>query len=432
MNQLIIHVVGLGVQANAKLDEYAEMALLKADCVLGSERQLNLVSSYLSKHKNRHNDDFCQILPTLPELEAKLQVLQEKRFTDVVVLASGDPLYFGIGTWLNRHFSAHQIHFYPAVSSIQAACHKLGVTLQDAHVLSVHGRPVESIRRQLKPNRNLILLTDSKSTPQVLAQECIDAGLTKSILHICEALGYESERIRSFTAEELVRQAELGFDALNVVVIKTSNQPSFYPNFPGIADNKFVTDKGNGKGMLTKRETRLSILSLLQISDKDIVWDVGAGCGGVAIEIGYWHPQANVFAVEHNEIRQSCLEANRTRFGVMNNVTLIAAKAPEALQGLPKPDKVFVGGSDGNLEKIIEYCWDNLPENGVLVTSAVTEDTKMTLQSFLQKRIAKNEATYESIQLNYAKLENLAEQSAYRPALPVTLFCFTKQLNRTC
>lgn len=427
MNQLVIHVVGLGVQANAKLDEYAEMALLKADCVLGSQRQLDVVSTYLAHHKNRHNDNFCQLLPALSDLEAKLQILQEKGLTNLVILASGDPLYFGIGTWLNRHFSAHQIHFYPAVSSIQAACHKLGVTLQEAHVLSVHGRPVESIRRQLKPNRDLILLTDSKSTPQVLAQECIDAGLTKSILHVCEALGYENERIRSFSAQELAPQTDILFDALNVVVIKTSNQPSFYPNFPGIADDKFVTDKGDGKGMLTKRDARLSILSLLQVSDKDIIWDVGAGCGGVAVEISYWHPQANVFAIEHNETRQACLDANRIRFGVLNNLTLIAAKAPEALQGLPKPDKIFVGGSDGNLEQILSYCWSSLPTDGVLVASAVTENTKMALQLFLQNRIQQGDATYESIQLNYARLDTLGEQPLYRPALPITLFCFTKQ-----
>ena len=426
INKLIIHVVGLGVQANAKLDEYAETALLQANCVLGSERQLATIENYLTIHKNKENITFRQVLPALDDLKAKFQILQEQGLTSVVILASGDPLYFGIGSWLNRNFDAHQIHFYPAVSSIQAACHKLGVTLQEAHVLSVHGRPVESIRRQLKPNRKLILLTDSKSTPQILAQECMDAGLTESVLHVCESLGYESERIRSFEAKHLVELTDLAFDALNVVVIKTSNQESFYPNFPGIADEKFVTDKGEGKGMLTKRDVRLSILSLLQIADEDIIWDVGAGCGGVAIEMCYWHNKANVFAVEHHPERQACLEANRERFGVMNNLTLIAAKAPEALSGLPNPNKIFVGGSDGNLEKILDYSWSRLPIGGVLVASSVTETSKQALQHFLQLRIKQKDTSYESMQLNHLKLEELAGQPVYRPNLPVTLFCFCK------
>lgn len=426
INKLVIHVVGVGVQANAKLDEYAEMALLRADCVMGSQRQLDTVTNYLNINKNKDKEGFRQLLPALKELKSKFQILQERCFTNIVILASGDPLYFGIGTWLNRHFDAHQIHFYPAVSSIQAACHKLGITLQEAHVLSVHGRPVESIRRHLKPNRNLILLTDCKSTPQILAKECIDAGLSHSVLHVCEALGYENEQIRSFGVEQLATQSDLEFDALNVVVIKTSDQESFYPNFPGIADEKFVTDKGDGKGMITKKDVRLSILSLLQIADDDIIWDVGAGCGGVAIEMCYWHPKANVFAIEHNEDRQACLEANRERFGVMSNLSIIAAKAPEALQGLPNPNKVFLGGSDGHLEDIVSYSWSRLPIGGVLVASAVTETTKQALQAFLQMRIAQQDCTYESVQLNHAKLEELAGQPVYRPALPVTLFCFCK------
>lgn len=426
INHLTIHVVGLGVQANVKLDEYAETALLQADCILGSERQLATIDNYLQIHKNRQKADFFQLLPPLSDLKAKFQILQELGQTNIVILASGDPLYFGIGTWLNRNFTAHQIHFYPAVSSIQVACHKLGITLQEAHVLSVHGRPVESIRRHLKPNRNLILLTDSKSTPQVLAQECVDAGLTESVLHVCESLGYENERIRSFSANRLVELSDIAFDALNVVVIKTSNQESFYPNFPGIADEKFVTDKGDGQGMLTKRDVRLSILSLLQIADNDIIWDVGAGCGGVAIEMCYWHSQANVFAVEHHPQRQTCLAANRERFGVMGNLSIIAAKAPEALSGLPNPNKVFIGGSDGNLDKILDYSWSRLPVGGVIVASAVTESSKQFLQQFLQHRIKQQDTSYESMQLNHMKLEELAGQPVYRPNLPVTLFCFHK------
>ena len=426
LNELLIHVVGLGVKENVKLDQETQDVLTKADCIMGSQRQLDTVAEYLVPNANHQADGYCQLLPAIKELKAKFEAFKQEGKTNIVVLASGDPLFFGIGGWLSRHFDAKQLRFTPAVSSVQAACHKLGISLQDATVVSVHGRPVESVRRHLQTNKTLVLLTDAKSTPQVLAKECMDAGLDQSKIHICEAIGYQQEKLSHFIACELVENKELTFDSLNVVVIETSNQTSFFPEFAGIEDEKFITDKGDGKGMITKRDVRLSILSLLQISDTDVVWDVGAGCGGVSIEMSYWHEKADIYAVEHHIGRQECLSANRNRFGVMSNLTLIPGRAPESLSKLPNPNKVFVGGSDGNLELILAHIWQRLDKGGVLVASAVTENTKQALQLFMQARIGQADSVYESKQVSHAKLDQLAGQQLYRPSLPVTLFRFEK------
>lgn len=428
INEFLIHVVGLGVKENVKLDQETQAVLAKADCVMGSQRQLDTVFEYLEKNVSQTNDDYRLLLPPIKELKATFEALKQKGKTNIVVLASGDPLFFGIGGWLSRHFDAKQLRFTPAVSSVQAACHKLGISLQDATVVSVHGRPVETIRRHLQANKTLVLLTDANSTPQVLAKECIDAGLNQSQMHICEAIGYQQEKLSRFVASELVENKALAFDSLNVVVIETSDQTSFYPEFPGIEDDKFITDKGDGKGMITKRDVRLSALSLLQICDKDVVWDVGAGCGGVTIEMSYWHEKAHVYGIEHHLGRQECLSANRNRFGVMNNLTLVSGRAPESLQALPQPNKVFIGGSDGNLDTILSHAWQRLAKGGVLVASAVTENTKLALQQFMQLRVSEQDADYESKQISHAKLDLLAGQHLYRPNLPVTLFKF-KKLN---
>ena len=426
INDLLIHVVGLGVKENVKLDQVTQDVLEQADCVMGSQRQLDTLSAYLGQSKNAQETDYCQLLPSLNDLKAKFDSFKQRGKNKIVLLASGDPLFFGIGGWLTRNFAASQLRFTPAVSSVQAACHKLGISLQDANVISVHGRPVESIRRHLQSNKTLVLLTDAKSTPQVLAKECADAGLGLSKVHVCEAIGYEQEKLSHFIADELVEQKELAFDALNVVVIETSSQTSFFPEFPGIEDEKFITDKGEGKGMITKRDVRLSVLSLLQICDTDTVWDIGAGCGGVSVEMSYWHEKANVYAIEHHLGRQECLSANRNRFGVMANLNLVSGRAPESLLALPNPNKVFVGGSDGNLSLILSQVWQKLEAGGVLVASAVTENTKFALQSFMQTRMAENDALYESKQLAQSKLDLLAGQQLYRPSLPVTLFKFEK------
>ncbi|MEP0072258.1 MAG: precorrin-6y C5,15-methyltransferase (decarboxylating) subunit CbiE, partial [Marinomonas sp.] len=233
---LKIHVIGLGVNAEANLDESAQMALAnlsEQDIVLGSPRQHDTILTY--SHVGKVFD-----LPKLKQLESNFETWQQQGAKQVVVLASGDPLYYGIGAWLMRTFPTEQLCFYPNVSSIQVACHRLGLSLQDTQVVSLHGRPLVSLRRYLKANQTLILLTDQYSQPQHIAQECVKAGLNGSEIIVCEALGYEQEKVRRFTTNELINN-ELAFDPLNVILVKTSQASSFYPTAPGIPDASFVT-----------------------------------------------------------------------------------------------------------------------------------------------------------------------------------------------
>ncbi|WP_394182149.1 precorrin-6y C5,15-methyltransferase (decarboxylating) subunit CbiE [Marinomonas posidonica] len=416
-----IHVIGLGVNEQATLDAKAQSvfaSLGEQDVILGSPRQQETVAEYVTSGQRK-------VLPKLSQLSAEFDQWQSQGTNTVVVLASGDPLFYGIGTWMVKHFGTGKVIFYPNVSSVQVACHRLEISLQQAQVVSVHGRPLPSLRRHLQANKTLILLTDGQSHPAAIAQECVQAGLDKSRITVCEALGYPHEKITSFAADEL-SQSPQNFDPLNVVVLETSAQTSLYPASVGIADALFVTDKEEGKGMITKREVRLMILSYLQLAVKDVVWDIGAGCGGVSVELAYWHPDADIYAVEHHDVRWACLQANQQKFGVMQNLHLVQGRAPDILKDLPTPNKVFIGGSDGELDALLNQAWSLLPENGVLVVSAVTEDTKWQVSAFAKQREQAQDAHQTSIEMAVSKAQSLAGQTLYRPNLPVTLWQFIK------
>jgi len=209
-------------------------------------------------------------------------------------------------------------------------------------------------------------------------------------------------------------------------VIETCGTGGVLPEFPGIDDRSYITDREDGRGMLTKRDVRLSILSLLRPGNKDVIWDIGAGCGGVAVELAYWNESTSVFAVEHHDERFKCLEANRDKFGVMSNLTTVQGRAPEALTELPAPDKVFIGGSGGSLPDLLELCWSKLPEQGLLVASAVTEQSKQQLLAFYYQRQAAGDSRSETLQVAVSHGTPLAGQLVYRPSLPVSLFKFSK------
>jgi precorrin-6Y C5,15-methyltransferase (decarboxylating) len=410
-----IHVVGLGVGAGMRLSRPAQEALREAHTIIGSPRQLKIARALGERAEAQ-----CIELPKLAELKSMIDALPAGQ---IAILASGDPLYYGIGRWLTQHFEAEQLRFYPAVSSIQAVCNRLGLALQDCEVISLHGRELAGLRRVLKRNRDIIVLTDRHSHPRALAEACLDAGFDASRIHVGEDLGSASERYREFAAVDLAADADFECSALNVCVISTRGRGGVLPEFPGIDDRAFATDGASGQGMFTKREVRLAILALLQPGNDDVIWDIGAGCGGVATELSHWNERVTVYAIEQHPERLACLAENRQRFGCVANLHIVDGRAPQALEGLPNPNKVFIGGNDGELDAILAAAWRRLPEQGILVASSVTESTRAGLQRFALKLAA---TRVETLQVAVS-LGGLDEAGIdYRARRPVTLFKFTR------
>ncbi len=425
---LSVHVVGIGVGENLhqNLTEPALRALANAHRVIGSPRQLALLDQN-DKPGLCRTDVVYEPLPAFSELKGLLEegCLSGSEEHTLVVLATGDPLFYGIGRWLGRTLPKEYLYFHPAVSSVQAACHKEGLSLQDATVVSLHGRPLSTLKRHLNPQATLVLLTDALSQPHHIAASAAEAGYYPDLV-VCENLGFENECVHRFSARQLIEEP-FEVAALNVVILYCG-QPvdSYLPCYPGIADDAFVTGETAGKGLLTKRDIRISLLSAMQPAPGDVIWDIGAGCGGVAVELSYWQPDAKVYAVESHAQRLSCLKTNAERFGVVNNMTVVAGYAPEECDELPAPDKVFIGGSGGALHSILAHCWQRLPAGGVIVASAVTEQTRSELLSWAGRKVTAEGAALHSWQVAISDGATLAGQLIYRPRLPVTLFKIIK------
>ena len=397
-----VQVIGMGMELDA-LGPAARAALTQAALVIGAAAHLAAFPDLTAEQR-----------PYPSPMSGLWDVLRANAGRRIALLASGDPLFFGIGHTLLRHLPPEHLTFHPHVSSIQAAFARLGRPWQQAQCVSLHGRPLASLRAALQGNRLYALLTDRENSPVAIARILIETGFGESDLWVAEELGTRNERLRHFRAVELA-DTVTEFSPLNVVILETRGPGGGLPEFPGIPDSWFSTGAEPGKGLLSKREVRLTLLSLLAPRAGEIGWDVGAGCGGVAVEWARWNPYGTVYAVECHPERLEHLSTNRERFGVTINLHIVSGHAPEALTDLPDPHAVFIGGSSGNLHELLDTVWARLQPGGRLVASAVTEDSRAELHTFIGDRAA------EWTELSIARGERLAGQRVMRPYLPVLL-----------
>ena len=404
-----LQVIGLGLaDSQLSLGETAQQALQQAEVVIGAQRHLALLPE-LTAERVLYPSPFAQLWT----------VLQRYQGQRVVLLASGDPLFYGLGGHLRRYLAAEQLHFHPHISSIQAAFARIGQPWQHAQVVSLHGRPLLSLRAHLQANRWYALLTDADSHPSAIAQQLCAANLADSQVWVAEHLGSAKERISQHQAATLAAQP-LTFAALNVVLVHTAGVGGILPEFPGIPDAQFITNSSVGRGLLTKREVRLAVLSLLQPRAGEVGWDIGAGCGGVAVEWARWNPLGQVYALERDTERLQYLAANREQFGVLQSLTICPGSAPEALGDLPDPQAVFIGGGGADLDRIMQHAWARLASGGRMVVSAVTVDSQCTLYQHADT-LQLSDQHSEWLQISVSRGERLAGQRLLRPQLPVLL-----------
>jgi len=404
-----IHVVGMGIETGA-LSPTARAALEQAELIIGA-----------AAHRVALPELAAEKIPYPSPMSGLRDLLLNHAHRRIALLASGDPLFYGISQTLLRHFSSESLVFHPNLSSIQAAFARAGRPWQQAQLISLHGRPLASLRAALQGNRLYALLTDRENSPTAIARLLVEVGFGASALWVAEDLGMPDEQFRSFSAAELA-DTGIEFSSLNVVLLETRGPGGVLPEFPGIPDERFSTGAEPGKGLLSKREVRLTILSLLSPGANEIGWDVGAGCGGVSVEWARWNPSGAVHAIERHPERLEHLGVNRERFGVVNNLHIVSGCAPEALAELPDPQAVFIGGSSGSLHAMLEAVWARLLPGGRLVASAVTEDSRVDLHGFVGDREA------EWTELSIARSERLAGQRVMRPYLPVLLMKMEKPL----
>lgn len=382
-----IDVVSLGIGDPQQLATAARECIAGADIIIGAPHHFDKIAGF-----DTVAEQIAYPSP-IAKLDSLLQHYQKPQYQHhkVTVLASGDALFYGIGSILVETIQRANLRFHPNISSIQAAMHQLGLPWQNAQIVSLHGRPTSTIRRYLTPNVLLGIFTDAVSHPVAIAAELLLHGYATSQIWVCQALGSRHQRLSLFDAAELAGCNQT-FAPLNVCIIQLGKSVGGLPTFPGIPDHRFSTGAKPGFGMISKREVRLAILSMMQPTPAEVAWDIGAGCGSVSVEWARWNPRGTIYAIESKPARRLHIDINRNRFGVATNCHSIAATAPDCCAALAPPDCIFIGGSNGKLEQLITYCWAQLGGGGKLVVAAVTASSQRILRQFYQQQYARGVA----------------------------------------
>jgi precorrin-6Y C5,15-methyltransferase (decarboxylating) len=360
-----ITVVGIGADGWPGLPETARAAISSADVLLGSARQLALLAAAVPGSRVEWPSP---LLPALPGL------LEAYRDRAVCVLASGDPMFHGIGATLARVVGVDRLRVLPHPSSVSLAAARLGWPLASVDVHSLVSAPLASVIPLVNPGRRLLLLSAGADTPAQVCALLDDRGFGESVVTVLAQLGGESEQVVSGAAASWSHPPP---EPLNVVAVECSAGPPL-SIVPGLPDTAYASD-----GQLTKRETRAVTLATLAPVPGELLWDVGAGSGSIAIEWMRSHPDCSAIAVESLPARAARIARNAASLGVPG-LRIVEGSAPAALAGLPTPAAVFIGGGvtrDG----VVETCVAALPPGGRLVANAVTVESEAVLASWYAK-----------------------------------------------
>jgi precorrin-6Y C5,15-methyltransferase (decarboxylating) len=353
-----VTVVGIGDDGCASLTSRATSAVARAEVLVGGERHLAFFPQFKGER--------VTLKGGLDAALDRVAELSEER--DVCVLASGDPLLFGIGARVVARAGAEHVEVIPAPSSVQWAFARTGIPWDDAEIASVHGRGMQGLVARLRRTAKVAVLTDAEASPPRIAARLLEYGDAAWTAFVCERLAGPGERVRRFALGELAEARDV--DPLNVLLLVRPDGWRPPPTIPHLHEDAFAKRMPKN-GLITKREVRTLSIAALALDEHSVVWDIGAGSGSVAIEASMIAWRGRVFAVEVDPEGVAICKDNAKTHGA-DNVTVIEGRAPEALAGLDAPDAVFVGGSKGSMQAIVDAALSALVPGGRLVVNAVT------------------------------------------------------------
>jgi precorrin-6Y C5,15-methyltransferase (decarboxylating) len=414
-----IHVVGIGLEGSAGLPASVRECIDQAAVLMGNQRHI----SYFPNHPGTvlPIENFATAIAQLR------QYLSQSPPPRIVVLTSGDPLFFGLGRLLLAELPADSLTFHPHLSAIQLAFSRLKLPWQDAVLVSAHGRPMDELVQALHQGAaKIAVLTDPNNTPGAIARLIRAMGLADRYqLWVCENLGSSEEQVTHLS--DLLAAEARSFAALNVVVLFQKNPCSDLEPLPllGLPDRAFLSfaDRPN---LMTKREIRVLVLAELALEPHQVIWDVGAGTGSVAIEIARLCPTCKIYAIEKTAAGASLIQENCQRFQ-LSTIVGVQGTAPEVLAGLPNPDRIFIGGSSGHLPAILDFCSTVLQPNGRIVLAIATLEHLSTAISWVATSSKQPQSWfYQSLQINLARSVPVGALTRLTPLNPVTLVVLTR------
>jgi precorrin-6Y C5,15-methyltransferase (decarboxylating) len=395
-----LSIVGIGEDGIDGLTPIARSLVQAAEMVFGGQRHLVLAAPLIRGVARPWRSPF----------ERAVEEVLAQRGRQVCVLASGDPFVYGVGSVLLRHVDPRETVTVPALSTFSLAAARLGWALPETTQLSLHGRALDLVRPHLQPGARVLALTSDGEGPAALARLLADTGFGTSRMTVLEALGGPHERLHATTAA--------GFDlgdvgALNIVAVEVeaSSGARVLARTSGLSDELFEHD-----GQITKREIRAMTLAALSPRCGELLWDVGAGAGSVAIEWMLADPSMRAIAIEARSDRAARIRRNAAAFGVPG-LNVIEGVAPAAFAGLAQPDALFIGGGAASA---LDAAVAALRPGGRLVINAVTVETEALLMA--RHATLGGELTRVAI----ARAEPMGGMQAWRPALPVTQWVWEK------
>ena len=406
-----IKVIGIGLEGSDSLIPSILSIIEDATVLVGGDRHLNYFPQYQGIKLKIHNIN--QVIKKIKEYAQ-----QGER---IVILATGDPLFFGIGRILIKEFSRERLEFYPYLSSVQLAFNKLQIPWQSAQVISVHGRDINSLIPYWKKGEEIMaILTDNHNNPLVIWQLYQQLKLPiKYNFWLCEDIGSKTEKITKIEQEEDINLEFLS--NLNLLILKQNKRTDKnlikLDKLPliGIEDNLFSTFDDR-PGLMTKRETRLLILGELELQNKQIIWDIGAGTGTVSIEIARLSKNSKIYAIEKSAIGAKLIAENSDKFQI-NNINIIHGVAEETIHHLPTVDRVFIGGSNGKLIELLDIIATKIKAQGKIVIALATlENLHIASQWFKEKKWP-----YQIINAQINKSLSIANMTRFNPLNPVNI-----------
>lgn len=400
-----VTVVGIGADGWHGLSGPARAALRGADVLIGGPRQLDLLPGECAGERVPWPSPLRPAVPGLLAAHAGRAVC---------VLASGDPMFYGIGRALTETVGAAALRILPYPSSVSYACARLGWPVEDTDVVTLVGRPADRLTAVLHDGRRVLVLSAGAATPAEVAALLRERGYGPSRLRVLEQLGGADERCVEGTAANW--SAAEG-DPLNVVAVECRRDPEALRlgAVPGLPDSAYEHD-----GQLTKRHVRAATLAALAPAPGESLWDVGGGSGSIAVEWMRTHPSCRAVSVERDPARAERIGRNARALGVPD-LRVVTGAAPEALAELPAPDAVFIGGGL-TAPGLLESCWEALPVGGRLVANTVTLESEALLADWYRRHGG------ELTRLAVAHAVPVGGFTGWRQAMPVTQWAVTKSV----
>jgi len=391
-----LDIIGVTEQGVGALGPGVRGLLQKAEVVIGVPRRLSGLET----------GDRVERIAWDGSLDMMIGRILAARHRPTVLLASGDPNWFGIGATLTRHLPPEEFALHPAPSSLQLAAARLKWPLQDVVTVSLHGRPLAALHPHLLPGNRILALTTDATTLASVAGLLGERGYGASRLSVLENLGGPQERVDSFTAGQASDRSVGDFYVLAIDCRAAPGAP-LLPAVPGLPDEAFASD-----GQLSKREVRAATLSRLAPFPGALLWDVGAGSGSIGIEWMRAARGARAIAFERDPARCALIEKNRQALGAPG-LRVVCGEAPESLAGQEAPDALFLGGDVGNAD-LFEAAFAALKLGGLLVANAVTLDGEAAL--FERQARFGGDLTRIGVEI----MDHIGKERIFRPRMRVT------------